>query len=343
MQETGPGPRNNRVSRYSDPWSDDSDPDETLGSRDKVADDEPNSSASHAAQDGDLVDETIAELLSSECHGSQSAQLAVAKAEWLRLKRNEWTVAYNRRQSLEAAHGARNLSSTKAVGRSRKDEELQTLAEFLEHLPEPVSSAVGRVTADHPNEKEEWLRMRKEEWVLACKRRKALESERGAAAPRQWLPDGAELEEILKREWLRQRRVEHAAAMARRASLGALRTAAAMDPAPLVDPQMLSSPSEREAYLMAQVNPKRDPNPDPHSNPDRDPGPGPDPGPDPNPACCRRAGCARPRRRSAGASSPRHRAGRTSPPPPPSTVPSGCSSLARARTVLSPRPPRVTP
>ena len=147
---------------------------------------------------------------------------------------------------------AYQMADTSMV-RNESDESLEeTLSEFLETLRDGrarLGLTLEQREKEH-EQKEEWLRMRRQAWVMACRRRQALEAAGTPAdAPRQWLPEEQELEEHLKREWLRKRRTEHAQALKRRHSIS--EPPASASAAPLVDSRLLSSPSTREAYLEA--------------------------------------------------------------------------------------------
>ena len=139
------------------------------------------------------------------------------KEVWLQQQRQLWFHAYQRRLKL----GKEDDGSTSAAP------------------PLPSEFAIEAL------EKEEWLRARRAEWHAACRRRAALDSQSGPDLP-DWTDE--QLEEHLKKEWLRQCRAEHAMAMARRNSLGQTES---KDMAPFVDPALLSTPTEREAYLRA--------------------------------------------------------------------------------------------
>lgn len=100
-------------------------------------------------------------------------------------------------------------------------------------VPEPDDAALKR----------DWLRRRREEHEAArASRYRTCGGGMEHSAPLE--PDDA----ALKREWLRRRRQEHDAA---RASRGRVAEGWVEQSAPLVDPSLLSTPSERELYLRA--------------------------------------------------------------------------------------------
>ena len=87
-------------------------------------------------------------------------------------------------------------------------------------------------------EKQAWLDERRLEHERNFRRRSLQQIEGVTKVPE---PDDA----ALKREWLRQARKEHEAANRHRERRSLVET----DTAPLVDPSLLSTPTEREIYL----------------------------------------------------------------------------------------------